>query len=272
MNDRHALEVTASKTPKAVEAEDHDQLARHFWERAKAETGYRERLKLLKRSSFFAGHAFDRGIDDAEALRLYMEILGQTARVHSFPHDIRRALSKVTVRWLEATGASEQKLVTRKKGNIATETAAFAIGDVGMTPTTDFEPWTKREMVAWMKSGERLVFSTGYDGMIGAELRLIESAEPVLEANEYGRLESSTPTLVLKLPTGGIGLADYGAMAEQWRESQPHHSLFIDVPPGRYKCAVYGFSTRRKDRVVAVLCQTDAEPANAVESVDSLFM
>ncbi len=272
MSDQHALEVTASKTPKAVEAEDHDQLARHFWELAKAETAYRDRLKLLKRSSFFAGHAFDRGMDDAEALRLYMEILSQTARIHSFPQDVRRVLSKVTVRWLEATGAGEQKLVARKKGNIATETATFAIGDVGMTPATDCEPWTEREMVAWMMSGQRLVFSTGYDGMIGAEVRLIESAEPVLEAKEYGRLESSTPTLVLELPTGGIGLADYGAMAGPWRGSQPHHSMLIDVPPGRYKTAVYGFSTRRRDRVVAVLCQTDAKPENDVASVDSLFM
>ena len=272
MTDLRNLDVTASRTPEAVEPQDHDRLARHYWGLAQAETGYRERLTLLKRSSFFAGHAFDRGIDGAETLRLYMEILAQTARIHSFPQDVRRVLSKVTVRWLEVTGAGEQKLIMRKKGNIATETAVFAIGDVGIAPAADCEPWTDREMVAWMKAGQRLAFSTGYDGMLGAELRLIESVEPVLEAKEYGRLESSTPTLVLDLPTGGVGLADYGAMARPWHDSPPHHSLLIDVAPGRYKAAVYGFSTRRSDRVVAVLCRTDEQSANDVESVDSLFM
>ena len=126
-----------------------------------------------------------------------MDILGQTANVHSFPQDVRRILSKVTVRWLEASGAGQQQIVSRQKGRVATETATFALGDIGLVPEATPEPWTEKEMVAWMKAGQRLLFTTGYDGLIKAELRIIECTEPVLEAKEYRRLDASTPTMVL---------------------------------------------------------------------------
>ena len=272
MSDLRELEAAASKTPKVVDAADHDRLARHFWGLAQAETGYRERLKLLKRSSFFAGHALDRGLEDVDSLRLYMDILGQTARVHSFPQELRRTLSKVTVRWLQVTGAASPRLIDCKKGRVATETAAFALGDVGCGPDLSNEWWIEKEIVAWMRSGQRLLFGTGYDGRIGAELRIIDSAEPVLEVKEYARLESSTPTLVLEVPTGRIGLADFAAMARPWPEASPPRTVSIDVPPGRYKASVYGFSTRRSDRVIAVLCPTESNPPNEIDAVDSLFM
>ena len=272
MSDLHDLEAAASRTPMAVDAADHDRLARHFWGLAEAEAGYRERLRLLKRSSFFAGHALDRGLEEVDSLRLYMDILGQTARVHSFPQDLRRTLSKVTVRWLEATGAAAPRLIDSRKGKIATETAAFALGDVGHGPDPFVETWIEKEIVAWMRSGQRLLFGTGYDGRIGAELRIIDGDEPVLEAKEYARLDSSTPTLVLEVPTGRIGLADYAEMARPWPEASPPRTVSIGVPPGRYKASVYGFSTRRSDRVIAVLCPTESNPPNEIDAVDSLFM
>lgn len=272
MTDLHALEAMAGKTPDAVAAEDHDRLARHYWELAVAETDYRKRLKLLKRSSAFVGRAFKQGYRDPDGLRLYMDILGQTARVHSFPQDVRRILSNVTAGWMEATGADQPQLIARRTGKVATDAASFGLGDIGVTPEATPEPWNEKEMVERMKAGQRLIFTTGYDGLLKAEIRIVDCMEPVLEMAEYRRLDSSTPTIVLEIPTGQVVLADDSVMARQWAEPPWPHWLTIDVPPGRYRACIFGFSTRRSDSVVAVLCRTDDRPPNDVGSVDSLFM
>lgn len=272
MTDLHALEAMAGRTPDAVAAEDHDRLARHYWELAVVATDFRQRRSLLKRSSAFVGHAFKQGYRDPHGLRLYMDILGQTARVHSFPQNVRRILSNVTAGWMEATGADQPQLIARRTGKAATETASFGLGDIGLTPEATPEPWNEKEMVERMKAGQRLIFTTGYDGLLKAEIRIVDCAEPVLQRAEYRRLYASTPTIVLDIPRGQIVLADDAVMAGPWAEPPWPHWLTIDVPPGRYSACVYGFSTRRSNSVIAVLCRTEAGPPNDLGSVDSLFM
>lgn len=272
MTDLHTLENTASRTPKAVAAEDHDRLARHYWALASAEGDFRRRRTHLKRASAFVGHAYERGMEDPESLRLYRDVLARTAMVHSFPQDVRRILSKVTIRWLAAAGIGEPALIARGKGRVATETACVALGDVGAAPDATDDPWSEGALVAWMRAGRRLVVSTGYDGVLRGEIRILECAEPVLDLPEYRRLAASSPTIVLDVPTGRIGLADMAAMASPWRRPPSTPCLAIEVPPGRYKACIFGFSTRRSDSVVAVLCRTDSAPANDIGAVDSLFM
>ena len=272
MNDIAQLEAKVRREIKAASAEDLDTLAQHHWAAASTTADYRQRQKSLKRSSHYAGLAFERGIGDAQTLRLYMDIIRQTASVHNFPQDERRKLSRITARWLEETGAGDHKVLSRLKSKVPTDTATFGLGDVGLAPDPTDEPSYEGQMVGWMARGQRLFFGTGYDGAIKAELRLIDGVEPVLSPSEYKKLESSTPTLVLAAPTGRIALADYGFMTEPWRDDPPGEGLVIEVSPGAYKVCVFGFSSSRWDSVVAVLCPTDEASRNDVASVDSLFI
>ena len=134
MDDVRTLEAKANREPKSVSTGDLDLLARHYWELALAAKGYRDRQKLLKRSSHYAGRAFEAGLEDPDTLRLYMDIARQTAQVHAFPQDERRKLSQMTARWLTITGAGEHSVVARAKGKADTETATFGLGDVGLAP------------------------------------------------------------------------------------------------------------------------------------------
>lgn len=272
MADVRALEAKINQDIESASVDELDHLARHYWQAAVAEPDYRNRQKLLKRSSHFAGQAFKSGIEDPDALRLYMDIARRTAEVHSSPQDERRKLSQITARWLAVTGAGEHTVLTKTKGKAATETATFGLGDVGLAPDAADDPWSESAMVQWMNKGQRLFFGTGYDGVIKAELRVIDGTEPVLSEKEYKKLESSTPTIVLAVPSGEIALADYAVMTEPWHSVAPKDSIEIAAAPGSYKACVFGFSTSRWDSVIAVLCPTDAAASNTISAVDSLFM
>ena len=218
MTDVRALEARLASDPGSGSSGDFDRLARHYWRQARDESDYRARQKLLKRSSHYVGHAFDLGIESTEDRRLYMDIVRDAARVHTFPQGERRKLARITARWLSSTGADQHRVVARAKGKVALETATFALGDVGLvTPLSD-QPSIEGQMVEWMDQGQRLCFGTGYDGLLPCELRMIDGQEPVLAPKEYNKLASSTPTLVLAAPTGQIALADYALLTGPWAE------------------------------------------------------
>lgn len=272
MADIRALEAKVKQDIESASAAELDHLARHYWQTALAEPDYRNRQKLLKRSSHFAGQAFKSGIEELDSLRLYMDIARRTAEVHSFPQDERRKLSQITARWLALTGAGAHTILAKTKGKVATETATFGLGDAGLAPDAADDPWSESAMAGWTNKGQRLFFRTGYDGVIKAELRVIEGAEPVLSEKEYKKLDTSTPTVVLAVPSGRIALADYAVMTAPWRSESPGDSIEIEAAPGSYKACVFGFSTARTNSVIAVLCPTDAAASNSIASVDSLFM
>lgn len=274
MADVGALEAKLVRDPDTGSPDELDQLARHYWQMACAEKDYRSRQKLLKRSSHYAGHAFKSGIEDPDALRLYMDIARETALVHSSPQDERRKLTLITARWLTVTGAGEHSVLARSKGKVALETATFGLGDVGLAPDVMDQPWSDAEMVALMSKGQRLFFGTGFDGLLRSELRIIDGPEPVLSEKEYKKLSSSTPTVILEAPTGRIALADYALMTKPWSPGPERDwdLVVIEAPPGNYKASAFGFSTSRSNSVIAVLCLTDETALNTVSSVDSLFM
>lgn len=272
MADISDLEAKLGRDPSAGSYSDLDRLARHYWRMARAEKDYRNRQKLLKRSSHYAGHAFNRGIEDPDALRLYMVIARETALVHSFPQDERKKLAQITARWLSVTGAGEHTVLDRSKGKVALETATFALGDVGLAPDAKEQASYEAQMKQLMTRGQRLCFGTGYDGLFKAEIRVIEGREPVLSEKEYKKLNSSTPSVVLEAPTGRIALADYAIMAGPWSGEPEWDSVVIETASGNYKACAFGFSTSRSNSVIAVLCPTDDAPPNTVGAVDSLFM
>ena len=181
-------------------------------------------------------------------------------------------MARITDRWLTVTGAGEHTVLARCKGKVALETATFALGDVGLKPDATDHASYEAHMTDWMTKGQRLCFGSGYDGLFKAEIRVIEGVEPVLSEKEYKKLNSSTPGVVLKMPTGRIALAGYALMTAPWSAEPEWESVVIEAPPGNYKACAFGFSTSRSDSVIAVLCLTDGETLNPITAVDSLFM
>lgn len=266
------LEKRVIKDRKKAKAEDLDALARHYWALATDTDDFRERRKHLKRSSYFAGLAFAAGADAVEQLELYRTVVQRASEVHSWPADERRKLSKIIAKWLEKTGADEYELVQKAKGTIIVESGSMSLGD-----RARFDPFPEnvafvQEMVQWTNEGKRLTFATGGDGLYKAELRLIDAAEPVLTAAEYKKLRASTPTVVIDVGSGALGMADFVEFADEpWDDKEVEGTVCLDVPPGRYKACAFGFASARGESVIAVVTATSDAARNETQTVDSLF-
>jgi len=268
------LEKRVIKNPKQAQPEDLDVLARHYWDLATDTEDFRDKRKHLKRSSYFAGLAFKVGADAVEQLELYRTIIQLTAEVHAFPEDERRKLSRIIARWLEKTGADQQEILKKARGKIIVEGGSIALGDrARVSPSGESIYTSEKEMVAWTNRGERLTFRTGGDGVYKAELRLIDAAEPVLTAKEYKKLRTSTPTVVIEVSSGALGMADdVYFFNEPWDQDKVAGTVCLEVPPGRYKACAYGFSSASgAESVIAVVTATSDAARNATNTIDSLF-
>ena len=268
------LENRVIKNQKKAKLEDLDVLARHYWDLATGTEDFRDKRKHLKRASYFAGLAFKAGADAVEQLELYRSIVRLTAEVHAFPADERRKLSKIIAKWLEKTGADQQELLKRAKGAITVEGGSIALGDRARAIPWGGSIYTSdKEMVEWANRGERLTFATGGDGVYKAELRLIDAAEPMLTVKEYKKLGTSTPTVVIDVSSGALGMADLAYFFDEpWDKQKVEGTVCLDVPPGRYKACAYGFSTPAGyESVIGVVTATSDEAHNETKTVDSLF-
>jgi len=267
------LEQRVIKQPKRATPEDLDLLARHYWELATGSADFRDKRKHLKRSSHFAGLAFKAGAEAVEQLQLYRTIVQLTAEVHAFPADERRKLSRIIARWLEITGADQQEVRKKARGKIIVEGGSISLGDrARFSPSGDSIYTSDQELVQWTNRGERLTFATGGDGVFKAELRLIDAAEPLLTAQEFKKLRTSTPTVVIEVSSGALGMADFVQfLDEPWDRKKLAGTVCLEVPPGRYKACAYGFTSSGSESLIGVVSATEAEPRNATTSVESLF-
>jgi len=267
------LEKRVIQNLKKAAPEDLDILARHYWDLATRSDDFRDKRSHLKRSSFFAGLAFAAGVDAVERLGLYRTIVQRAAEVHAFPADERRKLSKIIAKWLEKTGADKHEVLGKAKGIITVEGGTISLGDRARFATSDEDASFDQQMVRWTNRGERLSFATGGDGVYKAELRLIDAAEPVLTAAEYKKLRSSTPTVVIDIPSGALGMADFAQfLDEPWDKQEVEGTVWLDVSPGRYKACAFGFSARSGvESVIGVVTATSDEPRNETGNVESLF-
>jgi len=268
------LEKRVIKHPKQATPEGLDRLARHYWDLATGSDDFRDKRKHLKRSSHFAGLAFKAGADAVEQLALYRTIVQLTAEVHAFPADERRKLSRIIARWLEKTGADQQEVLRKARGKIEVEGGSIALGDrARVSPSGDSIYTSDKEMVEWANRGERLTFATGGDGLFKAELRLIDAAEPMLTAQEFKKLRTATPTVVIEVSSGSLGMADFAYfLDEPWDRKKVAGTLCLEVPPGRYKACAYGFTTSAGyESVIGVVTATSDEARNETTTVESLF-
>lgn len=267
------LEKRVIQNLKKAAPEDLDTLARHYWDLATRANDFRDKRSHLKRSSFFTGLAFAAGVDSVERLELYRTIVKRAAEVHAFPADERRKLSKIIAKWLEKTGADKHEVLGKAKGLVTVEGGTISLGDRSRFAMPQVGASFEQQMMQWTNRGERLSFATGGDGVYKAELRLIDAAEPVLTAAEYKKLRSSTPTVVIDVPSGALGMAEFAQfLDEPWDKEAVEGTVSLDVPAGRYKACAFGFSARSGvESVIGVVTATSEEPRNETASVESLF-
>lgn len=267
------LEKRVARNSKKATLEDLDLLARHYWELATGTDDFREKRKHLRKSSYFAELAFKAGADAVEQLELYRTIFQHAAEFSAWPEDERRKLSRIIARWLEKTGADQQEVLKKARGKIIVEGGTISLGDrARVSPSGESIYTFDKEMVEWVNRGERLTFATGGDGLFKAELRLIDAAEPVLTTKEYKKLQTSTPTVVIDVSSGALGMADFAHFFDEpWDKQKVEGTVCLDVPPGRYKACAYGFSTSGSESVIAVVTATSDEARNETKSIDSLF-
>jgi hypothetical protein len=266
------LEKRVMQNVKKAAPEDLDILARHYWDLATRSNDYRDKRKHLKRSCFFVGLAFAAGADSVEQLELYRTIILRGTEVASSPGEERRKLSRIIARWLEKTGADKQEVLAKAKGRIPVDCGLISLGDRARFAPSDKDWYFDAQIVERTNRGERLTFATGGDGLYPAELRLIDAVEPVLTAREYKRLGSSTPTVVIEVASGALGMAEYVEFLDKpWDKQEIEGAVCLNVPPGRYKACAFGFSSRTTESVIAVVTATPDEPRNETQSVDNLF-
>jgi len=267
------LEQRVIKQPKQATPEGLDLLARHYWKLATGAADFRDKRTHLKRSSHFAGLAFKAGAEAVEQLQLYRTIVQLTAEVHAFPADERRKLSRIIARWLEITGADQQEVLKKSRGKIIVEGGSISLGDrARVSPSGDSIYTSVQELVQWTNRGERLTFATGGDGVFKAELRLIDAAEPLLTAKEFKKLRTSTPTVVIEVSSGALGMADFVQfLDEPWDRKKLAGTVCLEVPPGRYKACAYGFTSSGSESLIGVVSATEDEARNATTTVESLF-
>jgi hypothetical protein len=272
MNSIVELEKRVIKSRKKAKPEDLDVLARHYWSLAMEAEDFRNRRKHLKRSSFFAGRAFAAGANAVEQLKLYRTIVQRAAEVHTWPADERRKLSRIVAKWLEKTGADKHAVLQKAKGTVAVEGGSISLGDRARFGSLGKDISFEEEMVRWTNRGERLTFATGGDDVFKAEIRLIDAAEPVLTAGEYKKLKASTPTVVIDVASGALGMSDFVYfLDEPWDKKNIEGTVCLDVPPGRYKACVFGFSTSGSESVIGVVAATSDAARNEIGTIDSLF-
>lgn len=257
-----ALEQQANRDPVHWSAAELESLVRRLASAAANTKDFRVKQRLLKRAAFLVRKRCDSVVQDAGMLREWMDLVQTAAAMHAFPQDLRKLHGQLTRRWLEASGHNEPRLLARKKAKLSTEAATFAIGDAGIAPGT---PLADELTPAWMEAGERMIFTTGGDGIYRFEIRIIDALEPVLEAKEYARVTGATPTLVLAFPTGRLGIASLYDMVAPWGAKAVANRTELRVEPTNHKVCVYGKSS---GEITVVLCRTEDATPNKVDGLD----
>lgn len=262
---RDLAEIERRAHTSQATAEEFDQLAEHYWDLAASEPDFRKESKLLKRSCFLAGKAFHAGISDAERLSKYIEILNRALQRHTFPGDHRSTLSKIIARRLDVLGVGNAVVLGSAKGRVNVEGGTLGIGD----PTLSEPVSEEAGMIALAQAGKRFSVTTGYDGVFPVELRQVGADEPILTAKEYRRLTGSSSVVRLHVPSGRVGIGE--ALDPSPGRTPGCKHVFLDVEPSDYKVCLFGFSTSRSDKVIAVIAEAANSEENDVSRLEDLF-
>ncbi len=245
MSDISELEKKVFSKPKAATVAELDQLARWYYDKAINESNLRERVKPMKQANYFAAWAIIAGSEDLENLKWYLNQFKEASKIHASGGLAVKAKSLAFSRVLELSGLGQARIISEAKGWVQVESGVIVIGDPEFR-IKEGENIDEDGLAEMEKQSRGLFVSTGGDGTFKGKLRLIDSTEPVLEKDEYKKMEDSYEGTI-EVKTGEVKMADL------WDLDQPR-GISLKLEPGKYKVGVYFFDNSKFCDYIAVLC------------------
>jgi hypothetical protein len=238
-------------------------------ETKKASTlSYRERSVRLKALGFQAINAYKSAPEPIlEDIKRYIETLRIVLQMPHPPSSYNMWLSKMTVSYLQLIGCENPKVLLKKSASILLESATVGFGDRSFEVLPDLITGRDEQFIEQINSGKCYFFSTGSDGEAKLQIRIIESQEPVLSTKEYKSVISTSPRVILQLPTGHLAIDD-GLIVQGFPSP-----IVFDIAPGNYKSQVYLCRFRgHLFYYYIVLAKTDEKAVNQEHDIVSLVM
>lgn len=232
------------------------------WENIQSQE-IKKRYKTMREIAYDICYAYKAKDVEPVQLEFYMHVLKEINTIQAIPKS-KIALAKITALWLEFTGNANVKIIKKILGKITIETSTIAVGDIFNSKEVleTYANYTEQSVLTLINQAKLFIFGTGGDGEYTLQIRIVDSIEPVLSANEYKNILNSTEKFVININTGVLVVADPCYMdAEKQR-------LSINVDAGNYKVCVYHYSVRSKaDSFYIVLCKTNEEAKNAAKNL-----
>lgn len=236
--------IIPNKTPEEIQLE---------WERINS-MDIKSRLKATR--SIVATIENSRHELTEESALLYIDILKKAALLLDYGNNASRALSKLMLAYLKLTGCEQVEILQEIKSRDLGK-GLYVIGDPVLAG--DAAQWWEKddkELLTLMNKGKIFLFGVE-DSILGkGRIRLVNANEPVMAAKEYKQMRDSTPTAIIKIESGIIGVL--GAWVK----------LEMNLEPANYKICGYKL---RGDNYLIVLCKTDKEAMNGFKARPDLL-
>jgi len=208
----------------------------------------RDRIKIVKKAAYYAVCAFKFGETNPDKLKIFISILDDVVKIHTFPGEFARDKTKIIKKLKELGGGKKTSVLKEIKGKVQVESGMVGVGDSSFN--INFKDYKETEFVEIIKKGEYLFFRTGGDGDFGAKLRFVTGDEPIAHIN---------------FPSGKVRLSDLH------HKDDEGNGLTMEVEPGVYKVAVYTYDVPEKYfGFITVMSKTTEAPTNKVEKLDVL--
>ncbi len=246
MSDLSELEKQVFAKPKTASVDELDLLARGYYDKANNEPNIREKVKPMKQANYFAAWAVIAGANDVGKLKWDLDLFKEASKIHASGGLAVKAKSLAISRVLELSGLGQATVISEVKGLVQVESGVIVIGDPEFR-VKDGENINDNRLAEMGKQGRGMFVSTGGDGTFKGKIRLIDSPEPVLEKDEYKKMEDSQEGMI-EIKTGEIKMADL------WDLDQPR-GIALKLDLGKYKIGVYFFDNSKFFGYVAVLCK-----------------
>jgi hypothetical protein len=161
-----------------------------------------------------------------EEIELYKQVIESAKKIVGFPGSLNKKLQQLSGLRLKHLGIKLEDLKTILKINfdITLNTAVVGLADK-LYFSLNINDHMK-EVALLISQGKCLFFSTGYDGIVKIQVRVVNLEYPVFSVKEQKTLLGCSETLDLDMPTGTLVIGDYISDIPQ---------KVIEIPPGQYR-------------------------------------
>jgi hypothetical protein len=194
----------------------------------------------------------------ADSAAVYINILRKAAQVPSYYAQATKILTRLIPEHLKLTGRSQVNIIREIESHDLGK-GLYYIGDPAYLK--ELPQWANQRsnhyLVEMINAGKLLAYST-QDSILGkAQLRLVECDEPVLFAYEYKQLRTASPTIIIKIESGSIGIFNLGTVAVK-----------MPLQSGNYKICAYQLG--KSANFYIIMCKTSQQARNDLEVLPDL--